>query len=92
MISGRETMTSTGNRACAMKLVTFLLVVPFKCCSKLFLHLNNIHGLHNGHYVHLVFMLLPRKSESINHSMCSAIDLNVENVIQPLNLYVPPFT
>ena len=28
MISGRETMTCIGNRACAMKSMAFLLVVP----------------------------------------------------------------
>ena len=64
-----------------MKSVTFLLVVLFKCCSKFILQLYNIHGLYTGYYVHLVFMLLPGKSESIYRSMWSAIDLNVENVI-----------
>ena len=29
MISGREKMTRTGNRACAMKSVTFSLMVKF---------------------------------------------------------------
>ena len=33
----------------------------------------NIHGLCSGHYVPLVFMLLPEKSESIYPSMWSAL-------------------
>ena len=38
-------------------------------------------GLHNGHYVHLVFMLLTGKSECIYRSIWSAIVFNVENVM-----------
>jgi hypothetical protein len=37
----------------------------FKCCSKYFLQMYNIHGLKNGHYVPLVFILLSGKSELV---------------------------
>ena len=68
MISGRETMFDTGKRACAMKSVTFSLMV----C--------------NGHYVPLVFM--PGKSESVYHSMCSAI----RSLCERQNLTLEPTT
>ena len=40
---------------------------------KVFLQIYNTHGLCNGHFVPLVFMLLPGKSEIIYRSMWSAI-------------------
>ena len=64
MSSGRETMTCTGNGVSDG---------TFKCCAKFFLQMYNIHGLCSGHYVPLVFVLLPGKSVSIYSSMWSAI-------------------
>ena len=56
----------------------------FKCCSKYFLQMYNIHGLRNGHYVPLVFTLLSGKSELVYRkmwtsvtSLCKGLDLNL---------------
>ena len=57
MISERETITCTGNRACAMKAVTFSLMVLFDVVL-----MPNKHGLCNGHYVPLGFLLQLEKS------------------------------
>ena len=66
MISGSETMT------CLCSEVSDVFIDgTFKCCAKFFLQMYNIHGLcsgHGRHYVPLVFMLLPGKSESIYRS------------------------
>jgi hypothetical protein len=40
----------------------------YKCCPKYFKQLYRIHGFKNGHYIPLVFCLLPSKSEAINTS------------------------
>ena len=72
MTSGCEMMTCTGNRACAMKPVTFSLMVLLNVVQ-CYLQMYNIHGLCNEHYVPIVFMLLPGKLESIYCSMWSAI-------------------
>ena len=72
MITGRETMTCTGN--CAMKSVTFSLMVLSNVVQSP-LQMYNIHGLCNEHYGPLVFMLLPGKPESIYRSKWSAIKL-----------------
>ena len=58
-----------------MKSMSFSLMVLLNVVqvSEFFLEVYNIHGLCNGHYVSLVFMLLSGKSESIYHSMWSAI-------------------
>ena len=72
MISGRETMTCTGNGVSDGTL---------KCRAKFFLQMYNINGLCSGHYVPLAFVLLPGKSESIYGSMWSAIRSYVKDVI-----------
>ena len=56
MISGREKMTCVGlvtNRACAMKSMTFSLMVLLNVVqvSEFFLEVYNIHGLCNGHLI-----------------------------------------
>ena len=49
----------------------------------------NIHGLCNGHYVPLVFMLLPGKSESIYRSMWSATISLCENLtLEPTTVHI----
>ena len=74
MISGCETMTCTGNRACAMKPVTFSLMVLLNVVQCYF-RMYNIHVnvLCNEHYVPIVLILLSGKLESIYCSMWSAI-------------------
>ena len=67
MINGHETMTCTGNHACAMKFVTFYMLCNVVSSNY------NILGLCNGHIVHFVFMLLPGKSESIYCSIRNAV-------------------
>ena len=70
MICGRENMTYP----CLCNEISDVLIDDtFKCCAKFFLEIYNIHGLCNGHYVSLVFMLLSGKSEIIYCSMWSAI-------------------
>ena len=69
VISGREMMTCTGKQCLSYEVSDVFIDGTFKC----FLQLYNIHGLCKGHYVPLVFMLLPGKSESIYRSMWSAI-------------------
>ena len=69
MINGHETMTCTGKPCLSNEVGDVFIDGTFKC----FFQMYNIHGLCNGHYVPLVFMLLPGKSESIYHSMWSAI-------------------
>ena len=59
-----------------MKSVTLLLMILLNVVQSSFFKCTIYtcnHGLCNGHYVPLVFMLLPGKSESINRSMWSAI-------------------
>ena len=68
MISGRETMTCAGIRACAMKSMTFSLMVLLNVVQSHFFNCK-IYTYH----VHSVFMLLPRKSESISRSMWGSI-------------------
>ena len=79
MISGRETMTCAGIRACAMKSMTFSLMVLLNVVQS---HLFNckIYTYH----VHSVFMLLPRKSESISRSMWGQrhVTINIYNIRQ----------
>ena len=64
MISGCETMTYTAYRACAMKPLTFSLMVLLHGVQSSF-QMYNLHGLCNEGYVPLVLMLLPGKPESI---------------------------
>ena len=78
MISGRETMTCTGDRASTRKSVMFSLVV-LKCWAKFFLQMyNSSNGslchpllltIYTDYAIDIVFlkwfMLLPGKSESI---------------------------
>jgi hypothetical protein len=48
----------------------------YKCCPKFFKQLYTIHGLRNGHYVPLVFVLLSGKSECVyNHYLASLVEL-----------------
>jgi hypothetical protein len=46
----------------------------YKCCPKYFKQLYTIHGFKNGHYIPLVFCLLPSKSESCYRKMFSLLD------------------
>ena len=81
-------MACTGNRACAMKSVTFSLMLLLNG-TKFFLQMYNIHGLCNRHFVPSVFMLLPGKSESIyRSSMWSAI----RSLFERRNLTIEPTT
>jgi hypothetical protein len=43
----------------------------YKCCPKYFKQLYTIHGFKNGHYIPLVFCLLPSKSEACYRKMFS---------------------
>lgn len=45
----------------------------FKCCPKFFYQLYTIHGLCNGHYIPLVYALLPGQSEEIYRNMWSCL-------------------
>ena len=48
----------------------------YKCFPKFFKQLYTIHGLRNGHYVPLVFVLLSEKSECVyNHCLTSLVEL-----------------
>jgi hypothetical protein len=46
----------------------------YKCCPKYFKQLDTIHGFKNGHYIPLVFCLLPSKSEACYRKMFSLLD------------------
>ena len=46
----------------------------YKCCPKYFKQLYTIHGFKNGHYIPLVFCLLPSKSEACYRKMFSLLD------------------
>ena len=57
----------------------------FKCCPKYFYQLYTIHGLRNGHFIPLVYALLPGKSEVNYRDMwtsliasCSARNLQLQ--------------
>jgi hypothetical protein len=60
----------------------------FKCCSKYFLQIYNIHGLKNEHYVPLVFTLLSelvyRKMWTSVASLCKGLDL----ILSPETIHI----
>ena len=84
MISGHEGMTCTGKPCLSDEVSDVFIDGTFKC----FLLMYNIHGLCNGHYGPIVFMLLPGKSESIYRSMRSAI----RSLCERPNLTLEPTT
>lgn len=45
----------------------------FKCCPKFFYQLYTIHGLSNGHYIPLVYALLPGQSEENYRNMWTCL-------------------
>ena len=45
----------------------------FKCCPKFFYQLYTIHGLCNGHYIPLVYALLPGQSQEIYRNMWTCL-------------------
>ena len=60
----------------------------FECCPKFFYQLYTIHGLSNGHYIPLVYALLPGQSEDNYRNMwtclthiCSAMNLGATDDI-----------
>jgi hypothetical protein len=63
----------------------------YKCCPKFFKQLYTIHGLRNGHYVPLVFVLLSGKSECVyNHCLTSLVELcsNRNIILKPEIIHV----
>lgn len=50
----------------------------FKCCPKYFQQLYTIHGFRNGHYIPLVFCLLPAKSGDCYRKMFSLLVASCE--------------
>ena len=48
----------------------------------------NIHVLCNGHYVHLVFMLLTGKSESISRSMWRSLCERLYLTLEPTTVHI----
>ena len=53
--------STTSNLNCLSQCQTFYMDGTFKYCAKFFFQLFSIHGLRNGHYIPLVFCLLPNK-------------------------------
>ena len=65
MISGSETMACMCNEVRGVFIDGTLIVVQsslFKCT--IYVHVHGLNSGHGGHYFPLVFMFLPRKSES----------------------------
>ena len=80
----RETMTCTGKQFTCNEVSVYFIDGTVKC----FLIMYDIHGLCNRHYVPLVLVLLPGKSESIYCSMWSA----VRSFCERRNLTLEPIT
>ena len=73
----------------AMKSVTFSFLVLLNVVQ-FFLQIYNIHGICSGHYVPLVSMLLPGKSES--RSLCERRNLTIEPTTGHIDIEVALYT
>lgn len=66
--------TCQKNLECLSDVSELFMDGTYKCCPKFFQQLYTIHGLRNGHYVPLVFVLLSGKSECVyNHCLTSLV-------------------
>jgi len=65
--------TCSTNIACLCSVEQVFMVGTNKCCPKFFYQLYTLHGFQNGHYIPLVYCLLPGKSEEVYTNCISAI-------------------
>ena len=65
--------TCSTNIACLCSVEQVFMDGTYKCCPKFFYQLYTLHGFKNGHYIPLVYCLLPGKSEEVYTYCISAI-------------------
>ena len=58
----------------------------YKCCPNYFKQIYTIHGFKNGHYIPLVFCLLPSKSEACYKKMFSLLGESCKQINLTLNI------